>query len=108
MKVDNTDTLICPCGSKQPYMSCCGRFIENEERPETAEQEHIWELGEYITVELKNLIQTYGIEGEVGGLPPMPIFVFKSEDLDKKKKKAWISAVTLLSNDLFPNSNVWL
>ncbi|MDD3610338.1 MAG: YchJ family metal-binding protein [Halothiobacillaceae bacterium] len=28
----------CPCGSGHPYLSCCGRFIDQGLLPETAEQ----------------------------------------------------------------------
>ena len=28
----------CPCGSGKPYAACCGRFIDQGEVPETAEQ----------------------------------------------------------------------
>ena len=27
----------CPCGTGQPYESCCGRFVDGQERPERAE-----------------------------------------------------------------------
>ncbi|NEX22093.1 hypothetical protein G3480_17560 [Thiorhodococcus mannitoliphagus] len=30
-------TTPCPCGSGSGYASCCGRFIEGDELPETAE-----------------------------------------------------------------------
>jgi SEC-C motif domain protein len=29
---------LCPCGSGEPYASCCGRYLSGEARPETAEQ----------------------------------------------------------------------
>jgi SEC-C motif domain protein len=28
----------CPCGSTNPYTSCCGRFIEGGQAPETPEE----------------------------------------------------------------------
>jgi glutamate-1-semialdehyde-2,1-aminomutase len=48
--------------------------------------EHIWKLGERIVRGLKDLLEIYKIEAEIGGLPPMPNFIFKNNDIDKKKK----------------------
>lgn len=30
--------MNCPCGKNEKYENCCGRFIENEELPETPEE----------------------------------------------------------------------
>lgn len=29
---------VCPCGSGERYLSCCGRFLDGGEFPQTAEQ----------------------------------------------------------------------
>ena len=29
---------FCPCGSSQKYLNCCGRFIDQQQTPETPEQ----------------------------------------------------------------------
>lgn len=29
---------LCPCGTTRPYAACCGRFIDEEALPETAEE----------------------------------------------------------------------
>ena len=29
--------IPCPCGSKKQYVSCCGRYLDNNEIPATAE-----------------------------------------------------------------------
>ena len=29
---------LCPCGSEQMYAACCGRYVDNDNRPPTAEQ----------------------------------------------------------------------
>jgi len=63
--------------------------------------DHIWKLGEYIKNELKNLIKTYDIEGEIGGLPPMPIFIFTSENIERKKKMTTMYLSELISNGVF-------
>lgn len=31
-------TQLCPCGSNNNYLECCGRFIENNELPNTPEK----------------------------------------------------------------------
>jgi SEC-C motif-containing protein len=28
----------CPCGSEQPYPACCGRYLDGDVQPDTAEQ----------------------------------------------------------------------
>lgn len=28
----------CPCGSGHPYVACCGRYLDGDARPDTAEQ----------------------------------------------------------------------
>lgn len=30
-------TMLCPCGSNQQYIDCCGRYLDNGEAPATAE-----------------------------------------------------------------------
>lgn len=37
-KMTSVDQTTCPCGSKMQYARCCGRYLNNEETPQTAEQ----------------------------------------------------------------------
>jgi SEC-C motif-containing protein len=37
-KMTHVVQSTCPCGSKGEYARCCGRYLNNEEIPQTAEQ----------------------------------------------------------------------
>jgi len=37
-KMSCVDQTTCPCGSKMEYARCCGRYLNNQETPQTAEQ----------------------------------------------------------------------
>jgi glutamate-1-semialdehyde-2,1-aminomutase len=63
--------------------------------------EHIWKLGERILEGLRSLVEQYDIEGVIGGIPPMPIFVFNPKDLERKKKMTSQYLSSLISRGIF-------
>jgi glutamate-1-semialdehyde 2,1-aminomutase len=63
--------------------------------------EYIRDLGEYIMKGIEELIRIYEIDGTVGGVPAMPMFVFNNSSMEKKQKITAMYLDELINNGIF-------
>ncbi|MDX1745978.1 MAG: YchJ family metal-binding protein [Halobacteriales archaeon] len=55
---------LCPCGSRQPYLRCCGRFIDGGELPDTPSELMRSRYSAYAFGDVDYIIETTAPDGD--------------------------------------------
>jgi glutamate-1-semialdehyde aminotransferase len=63
--------------------------------------EKIWDLGERMVHGIRGLIDIYGIDAEIGSLPPMPYLTFKHDNRDIKRRITTRYLSSLIQKGIF-------
>ncbi len=62
---------------------------------------HIWDLGKQLMEGMGELLRKYGVDGQVGGLPPMPYLTFLTSSIERKKAMTFAFLSELINGGVF-------
>ena len=85
--------ILCPCGSKQDYVRCCGRYIEVGELPQCPEQLMRSRYTAYVAYDKDYLLQTWHMDT-------------RPAQLEVEREINWLSLEIIYCQDGSHNANV--
>ena len=65
-KKSKVDDVTCPCGSEIEYVGCCGRYLDSDETPQTAEQLMRSRYCAYVRCDEPYLLTTWHLDTRPG------------------------------------------